>query len=418
MLLMVIAALFMLAGVIPLPGGREANIFSSPVFILILLLLAAATLLCAVKRRLTVRSAGFHLTHLGVAVFAVGATVGLFKEKSATFRIFLEEPIPVRMIKGDEGGIIEFGFGLTLNSFRVDHYLPDIHITSGGETIEKIRIKQGKEIDLGDETKATIDRISTNIMIKDVELEGSRLLTFKSHAGAEQSIDIGTTNAPAQLADNHGIEIIKVYNNLPHMRMGERFRESSLPLRPGVILKVVESNKQAIVSVPADGDTVVLSPRDPELMPDIPEFRYVSPAIKTLSLAPSADGMGQTAVQLSISDGGTRVLVQGPDLVSSYPMANGNVLRLSRSIDRFYEGTMITVDDDGASVAHTFTVNRPVNHKGWRFYLNDYDRENLGYIILSARKDPGDKAAVAGIIMIMVGIALLFYTRRPARRIA
>ncbi len=57
------------------------------------------------------------------------------------------------------------------------------------------------------------------------------------------------------------------------------------------------------------------------------------------------------------------------------------------------------------------TVNKPVDHNGWRFYLNSYDRNHQSHITLTARRDPGDKFAVTGIIALIIGIALIFYVR-------
>lgn len=52
-------------------------------------------------------------------------------------------------------------------------------------------------------------------------------------------------------------------------------------------------------------------------------------------------------------------------------------------------------------------VNHPIEIQGWRFYLMSYDSQNRAYVVLTARRDPGRLAVVAGIWMVIVGTVML-----------
>ncbi len=54
-------------------------------------------------------------------------------------------------------------------------------------------------------------------------------------------------------------------------------------------------------------------------------------------------------------------------------------------------------------------VNAPVAHRGWKFYLMDYDHENQSYLFLYAKKDPGNRLFAAGLWMIVIGTAGLCF---------
>lgn len=74
---------------------------------------------------------------------------------------------------------------------------------------------------------------------------------------------------------------------------------------------------------------------------------------------------------------------------------------------KHFLATLRILDDQGADTSHELKVNHPVAHGGWRFYLTNYRPFRNGYIVsLSAKQDPGRPFAIAGIWMIIVGVAL------------
>lgn len=127
-LVMALLALFMLAGALPADGGRQAVVFSSPVFIGLLGLLAALIVRCSWNGGWRLLRMGFLLTHLGVVAILAGALVGWLAGEASEFilpvrpgRFWSEVPI-------SGGRTIKFPFGLACNSFAVDYYDPSYDV--------------------------------------------------------------------------------------------------------------------------------------------------------------------------------------------------------------------------------------------------------------------------------------------------
>lgn len=57
------------------------------------------------------------------------------------------------------------------------------------------------------------------------------------------------------------------------------------------------------------------------------------------------------------------------------------------------------------------SINHPAGYKGWRFYLESFDPVNRSYVVLSARRDPGRGAVIAGIWVVMIGMFVLCFRR-------
>jgi len=62
------------------------------------------------------------------------------------------------------------------------------------------------------------------------------------------------------------------------------------------------------------------------------------------------------------------------------------------------------------------SINHPADYKGWRFYLMSYDQQNLRHVQLSARRDPGRNAVIAGIWVVIAG-AFIFCFRKEGSAI-
>jgi hypothetical protein len=96
-----------------------------------------------------------------------------------------------------------------------------------------------------------------------------------------------------------------------------------------------------------------------------------------------------------------------------YVLPDGRLLQLAEPTPKYYEA-VLTLDagDDGVTT-RKLAVNHPVSFHGWRFYLMSYDREARRYVVLSARRDPGRRAVIAGIWAVIAGIAWMCW-RAPS----
>jgi hypothetical protein len=62
----------------------------------------------------------------------------------------------------------------------------------------------------------------------------------------------------------------------------------------------------------------------------------------------------------------------------------------------------------------SFTINHPAVYQGWRFYMMDYDRQQFQWAMITARHDPGRSTVIAGLWLVILGVAgLCFWRRRP-----
>jgi hypothetical protein len=122
--LMVLLALFMLAGAFPSGGGTSAAIFKTPVFIGLAGLLAGLILYCSWKGGLGFRRIGFLLVHMGVVVILVGALVGWRNGEKHDFALPIGPGDYVREIQLREGGSVPLPFGMACHRFSVEFYEP------------------------------------------------------------------------------------------------------------------------------------------------------------------------------------------------------------------------------------------------------------------------------------------------------
>lgn len=127
-LVMALLVLFMLAGVLPADGGKQAVVFHTPVFIALLGLLALLLAHCSWNGGWGWRRAGFLLTHLGVVAILAGALTGWIAGESHEFilpvrpgRFWNKVPMP-------GGRTIAFPFALACNSFSVEYYDPSYDV--------------------------------------------------------------------------------------------------------------------------------------------------------------------------------------------------------------------------------------------------------------------------------------------------
>lgn len=91
---------------------------------------------------------------------------------------------------------------------------------------------------------------------------------------------------------------------------------------------------------------------------------------------------------------------------------NGLVLVMNPMTDKHYRADLEIYEKNGNVLQRSLRINHPVGYSGWRFYLISYDDENNKYIQLHARKDPARGLILAGIWMLILGIAWICLIRK------
>lgn len=84
---------------------------------------------------------------------------------------------------------------------------------------------------------------------------------------------------------------------------------------------------------------------------------------------------------------------------------------LERAADKYYEADLVISQND-KTTERMLEINKPLTVAGWRIYLQSYDSRARQHITITLRKDPGDSVAVAGMVGLMFGTALIFWGRR------
>jgi len=135
------------------------------------------------------------------------------------------------------------------------------------------------------------------------------------------------------------------------------------------------------------------------------QYRYVKP----VNLSPDGTVRLPESPSLNIDD----LKDDAGNWIRQVVLPNGNLLQMSEPAPKHYQATMKVVQTDGKTKTQILEVNKPITFRGWRFYLMSYDRQAQTYVVLSARKDPGRHAVIAGIWAIILGVAWLCWRRHP-----
>jgi len=99
-------------------------------------------------------------------------------------------------------------------------------------------------------------------------------------------------------------------------------------------------------------------------------------------------------------------------------LTNGWILQQVPPTPRVFAADLAFQVDGEPVREQKLAVNQPIEMKGWRFYLMSYDKQDNAYVVLTARRDPGRLAVVAGIWMAMAGIVMLGLPWLGGKRVA
>ena len=108
--------------------------------------------------------------------------------------------------------------------------------------------------------------------------------------------------------------------------------------------------------------------------------------------------------------------------VSEVPLKNNKIIDLDFSVSlkdletgKMPEAILILATEEEVSVEKKMTINRPAEHREWLLYLTSYDPVSEEYIIITMRKDPGRKLAISGMLILLAGIFIIFYSKDMER---
>ncbi|MFA6172149.1 MAG: cytochrome c biogenesis protein ResB [Kiritimatiellales bacterium] len=117
--------LFLLAGVIPVPGGLHADsIYYSPVFMFLLLLLSLLSVRCCARRKVSLKQSGFYLVHLGVVLILSGAFAGYLIGVKGVLQLSVKPPVATDRLPVAGHEPVKFGFDVAAEDFQVKYYPP------------------------------------------------------------------------------------------------------------------------------------------------------------------------------------------------------------------------------------------------------------------------------------------------------
>ncbi|MCX7005234.1 MAG: cytochrome c biogenesis protein ResB [bacterium] len=118
--LLVVIVLFLLAGVVPVPGGDAGIIFKTPVFML-LVATECVLLLAAAVRQLRAMRLALALAHGGVVVLLLGALLGYLFSKDAEFSVPVGGAQGITQIPATATGVVyTLPFSVRVSDFRVE----------------------------------------------------------------------------------------------------------------------------------------------------------------------------------------------------------------------------------------------------------------------------------------------------------
>ena len=124
-LLMGALVLFLLAGVIPVPGGLHVDsIYYSPVFMLLLLLLSLLSIWCGLRRKFGLKQTGFYLVHFGIVLILAGAFTGYLIGVKGVLQLSVRPPVATDRLPMTGHAPVKLGFDVAAENFQVKFYPP------------------------------------------------------------------------------------------------------------------------------------------------------------------------------------------------------------------------------------------------------------------------------------------------------
>lgn len=441
-------ALVVLIGACPAGSSEGAKssiplqVFSSPVFIVLVLWLCGACVACC-RGKLRFRQSGFLLTHLGVVTLLIGALWGgLSERKVAVVSSVGEHSLTDRLALSRPQGELKLPFTLSVPGLEpIPEYVfhvPDSE-TRAGYRMAGRYLPTPLGIDLGEHGMVGMDRLQPDgqSWVGRVVLADGAFLQQNRSAGMSCRANIrlekeGQPPKEVLLAQGESGEFFGARIQLDGL---EWRSETEVLVQLRIQLSGAERWESVYVSPgPEQRSSSLL--RSHLALPfslGVTRFRvdHFDPDY-ALYLPPTAEAEEYTYVDsYTPGPGGvtigpddvvplSRLRPEGGEWVAQVVLSDQRMLRRLPAGDRYYEARVVIRDttEEGTTVEEAFTlaVNQPVRYRGWRFYLVSYDRQHgeARYLNLTARRDPGRNVVIAGIWMLMAGTFLLCLMRKEA----
>lgn len=166
MVVMALIILLMLVGGLPAPGGGQAVIFGSPVFVALCALLCGALLSCCWRRRRSGRRRiVFLVLHLGVSMILIGGFIGFVAGRRTNVVLPLDGRQIAAFQTADQQSFFTTGFSVAASDFDVEFYDPAYFLyrpPAGAdddyEFVKKIQFRDGK-LDLGNQGEIAVTQL-------------------------------------------------------------------------------------------------------------------------------------------------------------------------------------------------------------------------------------------------------------------
>ena len=392
-IVMIAAVLILLSGAFPGVNGIPVGLFKSPVFMFLLGALSLLMLEASLRRWKNWKAFGFHLTHLGVVVILSGSLWDYFYSEKSSVRLPVVAPdaavwqienpqfdpmkgrirqrgmMTMNMVDDPSNPrVINPGFGIAIKEFKVERYAPSFC------TLYEIR-----NVPSGQPARPRwIDR-------------GSLPVT-------EDGLDLGID--------------------------GQKMPLRALKTADGDWLPRLEVSKDMMLVAPMN------EPFPPKRYIVYKMVTEEVPLVRKEFFVKQYDVTDDGVLLDGENDCITLDKFKGTDgsWLSQYWIDQDHVLVIQKGADkqyhaalRFWEpksGTDPKLCDRGEFVdSGKWDVNHPAEHGEWRFYLSDYDRDNVDprFVLVTIRTIPGLNLAVSGSYMLMLGVFVMYFMR-PRRK--
>jgi cytochrome c biogenesis protein ResB len=101
--------------------------------------------------------------------------------------------------------------------------------------------------------------------------------------------------------------------------------------------------------------------------------------------------------------------------VSNFSIAYHEPAGSRPPVPSHYAAAVCLSAGDATSRLERLTVNHPVDHEGWRFYLMSFGLRPERRVVLRARRAPGRPIVFLGMCILWVGVVVMCCRRDPGR---
>jgi hypothetical protein len=125
LVLLAACGLMFVAGGIPVEGDAQLAVFRTPLFVALLGTVGALCVLACARHGRSWRRWPFWLAHLGAVVILLGAGLGKAYSTGGRLALPVSPEHRVNAVRSErQPGVVPLGFGLSVESFKVEHYPP------------------------------------------------------------------------------------------------------------------------------------------------------------------------------------------------------------------------------------------------------------------------------------------------------